>query len=95
MAIQVRVAAKVLPQPALVVVLTMLMVFVPLIAALCYEWIRFAARHIDQPGMRAFMTPAMALQRLTTREPDETQVDVAVRALREVLERERAIMSVP
>jgi uncharacterized protein YqhQ len=37
----------------------------------------------------------MWLQRLTTREPDDGQVDAAILALREVLERERAIMSVP
>ncbi len=60
-------------------------VCVPLIAALCYEWIRFAARHIDQPLMRAFMTPAMALQRLTTREPTLEQLEVSIAALRSVI----------
>jgi len=60
-------------------------VCVPLIAALCYEWIRFAARHIDQPLMRGFMTPAMALQRLTTREPTLEQLEVSIAALRSVI----------
>jgi len=60
-------------------------VCVPLIAALCYEWIRFAARHIDNPVMRAFMTPAMALQRLTTREPTLDQLEVSIAALKAVI----------
>jgi uncharacterized protein YqhQ len=60
-------------------------VCVPLIAAVCYEWIRFAAKHIEQPLMRAFMTPAMALQRLTTREPTLEQLEVSIAALRSVI----------
>jgi uncharacterized protein YqhQ len=60
-------------------------VCVPLIAAVCYEWIRFAAKHIEQPVMRAFMTPAMALQRLTTREPTLEQLEVSIASLRSVI----------
>lgn len=60
-------------------------VCVPLIASVCYEWIRFAAKHIDHPVMRAFMTPAMALQRLTTREPTVEQLEVSIAALRSVI----------
>lgn len=60
-------------------------VCVPLIAAACYEWIRFAAKHIDQPVMHAFMAPAMALQRLTTREPTLEQLEVSIAALRSVI----------
>ena len=60
-------------------------VCVPLIASVCYEWIRFAAKHIEQPLMRAFMTPAMALQRLTTREPTLEQLEVSIAALRSVI----------
>lgn len=71
--------------PPLLVRIVSRIVFVPLIAALCYEWIRFAARHIEQPLMRAFMTPAMALQRLTTREPTLEQLEVSIAALRSVI----------
>ncbi len=58
---------------------------VPLIAAVCYEWIRFAAKHIEHPLMHAFMTPAMALQKLTTREPELRQLEVSIAALRAVI----------
>ena len=74
-----------LGQPPLAVRVLSRIVFVPLIAALCYEWIRFAARHIEQPAMRAVMSPAMALQRLTTREPTSEQLEVSIAALRSVI----------
>lgn len=60
----------------------------PLIAGLSYEFIRFSARHMDSPWLRWMIRPNLALQRLTTREPDDGMVDVAVRALRSVLEAE-------
>ncbi len=60
-------------------------VCVPLIAAICYEWIRFAAKHIEQPLMRGFMAPAMALQRLTTRPPTLDQLEVSITALKAVI----------
>jgi len=58
---------------------------VPLIAALCYEWIRFAAKHIENPVMAAVMKPAMALQRLTTRQPTLDQLEVSITALQAVI----------
>lgn len=65
---------------------------IPLVAGISYEIIRAGAR---LRWFRPLVVPGMWLQRLTTREPDDEQVDVAIRALREVLEREHAIMSVP
>ena len=59
---------------------------VPLIAGISFEIIKFAARHRDQSWVRAVMAPGMALQRLTTREPDHLQLAVAIAALRSVLE---------
>ena len=43
---------------------------VPLIAGISFEIIKFAARHRDRAWVRAVMAPGLALQRLTTREPD-------------------------
>ena len=61
-------------------------VLVPVIAALAYELIRLAARHAQNPAVRLLLAPGMALQALTTREPDESQVEVAIAALERVLE---------
>jgi len=59
---------------------------VPLIAGISFEIIKVAARHRDQAWVRALMAPGMALQHLTTREPDHLQLAVAIAALRSVLE---------
>lgn len=59
---------------------------VPLIAGISFEIIKFAARHRDRTVVRALMAPGLALQRLTTREPDHAQLAVAIAALRSVLD---------
>jgi uncharacterized protein YqhQ len=64
-------------------------VLIPVIAGLAYEAIKWGAAHIEHPAVAALMAPGLALQALTTREPDETQVEVAGVALREVLRLER------
>lgn len=58
---------------------------VPLIAGVAYEVIRAGAR---SRWLRPLVAPGIWLQRLTTREPDPRQVEVAIRALQAVLDRE-------
>ncbi|HEY3920994.1 MAG TPA: DUF1385 domain-containing protein [Gaiellaceae bacterium] len=60
----------------------------PLIAGLAYELIRFAGKHTDNRVLMTALAPGLWLQRLTTREPTLDQLEVSIRALREVLERE-------
>jgi uncharacterized protein YqhQ len=62
---------------------------VPLIAGISFEIIKFAARHRERTWVRVVMAPGLALQRLTTREPDHSQLAVAIAALRAVLEVEK------
>ena len=57
----------------------------PVIAGLAYEVIRFAGKHTDNRLLMAFLAPGLWLQRLTTREPSLDQLEVSIRALREVL----------
>jgi uncharacterized protein YqhQ len=59
----------------------------PVIAGLAYELIRFAGRHQNRVVM-TILAPGLWLQRLTTREPSLDQLEVSIRALREVLQRE-------
>jgi uncharacterized protein YqhQ len=59
---------------------------VPVIAGVSFEIIKLAARHRDRAWVRAVMAPGLALQRLTTREPDLPQLAVAIAALRAVLD---------
>ncbi len=57
----------------------------PLIAGLAYELIRFAGKHTDNRLLMTLLAPGLWLQRLTTREPTLDQIEVSIRALREVL----------
>ncbi len=58
---------------------------VPVLIGLAYEWLRFSARHFRQVFVRALVWPGLWLQSLTTREPDDGQVAVAIAALRAVI----------
>ena len=58
---------------------------IPLIAGLSYELIKWAGKHRNKLCVRAVMWPGLMLQNLTTREPDEEQLEVAIRALEAVL----------
>ncbi len=60
----------------------------PVIAGIAYELIRFAGKHTDNRLLMALLAPGLWLQRLTTREPSLDQLEVSIRALREVLDRE-------
>jgi uncharacterized protein YqhQ len=60
-------------------------VLIPLIAGLAYEVIRFSARHLDSAACRTLIKPGLWLQRITTKEPDDTQLEVAIVALKTAL----------
>src|SRR4051812_24493774 len=60
----------------------------PVIAGVAYELIRFAGKHAGNRILMTLLAPGLWLQRLTTREPTLDQLEVSIRALREVLERE-------
>jgi len=62
---------------------------VPLIAGLSYEVIKWAGTNRDKGWVRGIMWPGLMLQNLTTREPDLEQLEVAIAALKSVLEVER------
>jgi uncharacterized protein YqhQ len=60
-------------------------VLIPLVAALSYELIRFSSAHRNNPLLDWLVTrPSLALQSLTTREPEPAMIDVAVAAIRSV-----------
>ena len=61
-------------------------VLLPLIAGVSYEFLKWSARHDTSPFVRMIIAPGLALQRLTTREPDESQMEVAIRSMEEALD---------
>jgi uncharacterized protein YqhQ len=57
----------------------------PIVAGLGYEFIRFSGKCSQQTWAKFLITPGLWLQKLTTREPDDDQIEVALAALRGVL----------
>ena len=60
-------------------------VLMPLIAGLSYEFIKYSAKKRGNWIVEAFIYPGLLLQRLTTREPSDDQLEVAIRAMDEAL----------
>ena len=61
------------------------LVLIPVIAGSSFELLKLSAKLKDNPLMNFLIQPGLLLQRLTTREPDDAQIEVAIRALDEVL----------
>lgn len=57
----------------------------PLIAGLSYEFIKFSSKRLNNPFVRTMAMPGLWLQKLTTGVPSSDQIEVAIRALKEVL----------
>jgi uncharacterized protein YqhQ len=74
-----------LGNPPIVLRIISRIVLIPLIATVAYEFIRFGASHYGNPIVRALLAPSIALQGLTTRQPDDSMVEVAIVALKRVL----------
>lgn len=68
------------------------LVLLPVISGIAYEFIRLTARFSDRSWMRVLTRPNLALQRLTTREPDDGMIEVAIAALKAVLTREGVLV---
>ena len=65
-------------------------VLIPLIAGLSFEFLKLSSKMKNNMIIKILIQPGLLLQRLTTREPDDSQIEVAVRALEEVLTIEEA-----
>lgn len=60
-------------------------VLMPVIAGVSYELIRFAGAHAENRLVHACIMPGLLLQKLTTRQPDDSQIEVAIASLKAVL----------
>lgn len=77
------------PLPILLRVLSRL-VLLPVVAGIAYEFLRFTAARQTNPLVRLITKPNLALQKLTTREPDAGMLEVAIAAFQQVLAYERS-----
>ncbi len=55
--------------------------FLPIIAGISYEWIKFSGKHTNNFFAKILIGPGLLVQNLTTREPDDKQIEVAIKAL--------------
>ncbi|MCL5884813.1 MAG: DUF1385 domain-containing protein [Deltaproteobacteria bacterium] len=62
----------------------MRLLLLPVIAGISYEALRLSARKAGSPLFRALVAPGLVLQKLTTREPDVAQIEVAIASFRRV-----------
>jgi len=76
-------------RPSLWLMVLARVLLIPVIAALGYEVIRFGAKYAKNGLVKAVLAPGLLLQALTTREPDDSQLEVALSALRKVVEVEQ------
>jgi uncharacterized protein YqhQ len=63
-------------------------VLIPVIAGIAYELLRLGGKYPESPLMKLIVAPGLLLQRLTTRVPDESQMEVAIASMKELLVRE-------
>lgn len=74
-----------LGNPPMWISLPLRIALVPLVASIAYEYIKWSAAHISNPVVRSLIKPGLALQRLTTRQPEPAMLEVAIVALERVL----------
>ncbi len=75
------------PLPLLVKILTRI-AFIPIVAMLAYELIRWMSDHLDNPFVKVITYPNLMLQELTTREPSTEMLEVALTSFNKLIELE-------
>lgn len=75
--------------PNFVINLAQRIAVLPLIAGVSYEILKATAKNMDKVWVKAFTKPGLFFQRLTTKEPDSAQLEVALVALKRTLELEQ------
>ncbi len=72
-------------RPSLEISIASRIVLMPVIAAISYEIIRFSGAHSGHPLVKLIVYPSLALQSLTTRQPDDEQIEVAIHAMKHAI----------
>jgi uncharacterized protein YqhQ len=75
---------SILPRSTFAMRIAYRLVLIPVLGAISYEILKLSAKYQDSPIMKLVIVPGLAMQRLTTQEPEPDMIEVAVRALEEV-----------
>ena len=81
-------------QPTLWLRILSRIALIPVIAVISYEIMKFGAGHINNRIVRTLLAPGLLLQRITTRQPDDSQIEAAISALNEVIKIDQTAESV-
>ncbi len=81
------------PREPLWWLVTSRIIFIPVIAAVAYEVIRWSGRYEDNLVVKAISAPNLLLQKLTTRWPDDDQIEIAVAAMQAALDADGPVSS--
>jgi uncharacterized protein YqhQ len=66
---------------------------IPVLAGISVEYIRWTANHLDSPIVRLLIKPNLALQALTTREPDRSMLEVAIESFKTMRKAEQELVA--
>ena len=75
---------SIMPSADYLVRLSYRVVLIPVISAVSYELLKLSDRYRDSRIMKVLVAPGLALQHLTTRQPDDDMIEVAIKAVKEV-----------
>jgi uncharacterized protein YqhQ len=84
-----------LGRPSFIWLVLSRVLLIPVIAGIAYEYIRFTAKHLTNPIVRAIIIPNLALQHLTTRTPDLEMIEVGIASFKRVLVSEEILADEP
>jgi len=71
------------------------LLFLPLISGISYEFLKMSEKNLNNPLVKLFTTPGMALQKITTQEPDPQQIEVAIVSLLAALQEDISLLPNP
>jgi uncharacterized protein YqhQ len=75
---------SILPRSTFAMRVAYRLILIPVLGAISYEILKLSVKYGDSPIMKLVITPGLAMQRLTTQEPEPDMIEVAVKALEEV-----------
>ncbi len=81
-------------QPSLWIRILSRIALIPVIAIISYEIMKFGASHSTNPVVRILLAPGLLLQAMTTREPDDSQIETAIAALNEVMSMDQTAITI-
>jgi len=76
--------------PRKIVLFLIRIALLPLIAGISYELLKFSAKFEHNPIMKVFIFPGLLMQKITTKKPNENQIEVAIVAVKKILQLEKS-----